>query len=361
MLNLGSTFIANVNVSEPDDLFLPDLCGLQALFFVLVFGELLAIVLVLAHGVSPVSEFEHLALVSLITQLIALSSAAVLCVSRAPLCRLGDRAAALASYLLVLLTSVIDAELAWQLVGGGIITGSHGVFLGRILGITGIVGAMALRYFYVQHHWRRQTLAESRARIQALQSRIRPHFFFNCMNTIAALTRSSPARAEQAVEDMADLFRASLADAGSLAPLCEELALTRRYLNIERLRLDERLAIEWETDALPDDAQLPTLTVQPLMENAIYHGIEPLPQGGVIAVRGARQGDALTLSIENPVPAGGSGRGAGNRLAQDNVAERLAAHFGSRGRLDIEHGDGRYCVTLSFPYLGTLDGGGTAP
>ncbi|MBT8445517.1 MAG: histidine kinase [Gammaproteobacteria bacterium] len=355
---MRSTFIVNVTTRQPDDLFLPDLCGLQALFFVLVFGELLAIVLVLAHGASPISGFEHLALVSLLTQLIALSSAAALCVSRAPLCRLGDRAAALASYLLVLATSLVVAELAWQLVGGGVITGSHGAFLGRIVVITGIVGAMALRYFYVQHHWRRQTLAESRARIQALQSRIRPHFFFNCMNTIAALTRSSPARAEQAVEDMADLFRASIADAGGLAPLRQELALTHRYLNIERLRLGERLVIEWDTDALPDDAHLPTLTVQPLLENAIYHGVEPLEQGGVIAVSGARNGDELTLSIENPVPVGGAARSSGNRLAQDNVAERLAAHFGPRGRLEIDAGDGRYRVTLTFPYISTVTTGG---
>ena len=135
--------------------------------------------------------------------------------------------------------------------------------------------ALALRYFYVTHEWRRNVELQAQARVHALQARIRPHFLFNSMNTIAALTRSNPARAEEAVQDLADLFRANLSEKRNQIPLADEIDIARTYQRIEQLRLGDRLQVEWEVDALPRDALVPGLTLQPLLENAIYHGIEP--------------------------------------------------------------------------------------
>ena len=133
--------------------------------------------------------------------------------------------------------------------------------------------------FYIQHQWRKNIESEADARVQALQSRIRPHFLFNCMNTIASLTRKDPKLAEEATEDLADLFRVSLQEAKRMSTVAEEISLCKRYLRIESHRFGDRLKTVWETDNLPEHAQLPNLTLQPILENAIYHGIEPLTEG----------------------------------------------------------------------------------
>ena len=172
------------------------------------------------------------------------------------------------------------------------------------------------------------------------------------MNTIAALARTQPAVAEQVTEDLADLFRASLGDAGAPATLARELELCREYVRIESVRLGERLEADWQLDGLPVDALLPPLTLQPLVENAVYHGIEPRAEGGVVRLSGVRDGDWLRLTLENPVEAGRQVglRPDGNHIAQANVRERLAAFFGPGARMDVETGTGSYRVTLRFPY-----------
>ncbi|MCC6202019.1 MAG: histidine kinase [Gammaproteobacteria bacterium] len=334
------------------ELFLPELCGLRPAFLVILFAQLLAIMLALAPAGEPRSRFETFGFISLYTQLIALLIAATLCLARGWLARLPEPIAVGTSYLLTLLATAVVAELAWWTLGArpGPIRSGHGAFLLRTLGISVIVNALALRYFYVQHHWRRQIEAESRARLQALQSRIRPHFFFNCMNTIASLTRTSPVLAERAVEDLAELFRASLADGTRLVSVAEELRLARHYLEIEALRLGDRLAVEWHIDELPQDARLPALTLQPLLENAIHYGIEPLTEGGTITVTGIRRQERLSIVIANPLGLARPKR-AGSRMAQDNVRERLAAHFGPDGTLTISQTETSYTVQLNFPCL----------
>ncbi len=349
----GSCRMAQLQSSTPDS-FLPDLCGVRALFAVVIIGELLAFVLTLAGAGVGREAFADLALISLYSQGIGLSAAGALCLARHPLSRLPEAAEAALSYLLVLCVVVVVCEVAWRVVNpvagaGAIVAIGHRDLLLRTLGISAIVAALVLRYFYVQHHWQQRTASEADARLQALQARIRPHFFFNCMNTIASLTRSNPARAERAVEDLAELFRASLSDARALVPLAQEIELARRYLGIETLRLGDRLRVSWNIDELPAAARLPLLTLQPLIENAIYHGIEPVAAGGEIRIDGRAQRDRLELSITNPcAPPAGSGR-AGNRIAQDNVRQRLYAHFGDTGRLLIETSAAVYRVTIAWP------------
>jgi two-component system sensor histidine kinase AlgZ len=195
--------------------------------------------------------------------------------------------------------------------------------------------------------------AEALSRIQALQARIRPHFLFNSMNTIAALTRSDPKRAEEAVEDLADLFRATLRDSHSPLRLKEELELTRIYQRIEALRLGERLEVRWDVAALPMRAFVPGLTVQPLLENAIYHGIEPLEHGGTVTVTGRVVDGHVELVVTNPValPTGAAAEPrTGNRLALDNIRQRLDLAYGGRGTLTVEQQPELYRVTVRFPY-----------
>jgi two-component system sensor histidine kinase AlgZ len=210
---------------------------------------------------------------------------------------------------------------------------------------------MLLRYFFVAHQWRLHVRAEARSRIHALQARIRPHFLFNSMNTIASLTRTSPKLAEEAVEDLADLFRVTLRDSDKLLHLKEELELSRMYQRIEGLRLGPRLQVKWDVAELPMRALVPSLIVQPLLENAIYHGIEPLDGGGTVEVRGLRENGDLVISVSNPVRADGRRTARdGNHLAMENIRQRLRLAYGERGRGEVEETPGRYTVTLRFPH-----------
>jgi two-component system sensor histidine kinase AlgZ len=186
--------------------------------------------------------------------------------------------------------------------------------------------------------------------VHALQARIRPHFLFNSMNTIAALTRSNPSRAEQAVQDLADLFRASLSDKRDVITLAEELDVARTYQRMEQLRLGERLQVQWNTDALPTSALVPGLMLQPLLENAIYHGIEPRAEGGTVTITGEVSGDLVTLVVRNPLdPA--PGLREGNRLALANIRERLSLMYGERALMKSGRFDDEYIVTLRFPLI----------
>ena len=340
--------------TSPGSLFLPDFCAIGTLFSVVVVGELLVFVLVLA---APTTDLlGQLAMTSLFVQWVALVSAGLLCAGRRLLQRLGDVGAGVAAWTLVLLVTGLLGEAAWQLVelpgfGNTGLRDTRLPFHLHNLGISAVVSAVALRYYFVQHQWKARVESEARARFQALQSRIRPHFLFNSMNTIASLTRTQPELAEQVVEDLADLFRASLGDAAVPATLERELEICREYLRIEAQRLGPRLGTEWALDALPMDALLPPLSLQPLLENAVYHGIEPAVAGGVLHVGGHFDGTLLHLWVENPLLAGGRGsERAGNHMALDNVRERLGAFFGTGSQVDVRPGSDRYRVEVCFPY-----------
>jgi two-component system sensor histidine kinase AlgZ len=337
------------------NLFLPSFCDVRLVFAVVVIAELFAFILALVSPGILDDPWGDLGLISLFMQWIALTSAAVLCMSRPLLSRLNNVAAAVASYLMVLLVTGVLSELAFRLMAGSSALPSfsntdHAVFILRNLTISTVVAAVVLRYLYVRFQWRQQIQAEARARIQALQARIRPHFLFNSMNTIAALIRSEPAMAEAAIEDLADLFRAALNNSHERGTLDDELLLARRYLHIEKLRLGERLSVEWNMDGVPMDTSLPPLILQPLLENAIYHGIEPLAAGGTIEVSGRKSNGLLEIGIVNPVPEEDSKhRPAGNRMAQENIRQRLQIAFGNRAELLSDEHDGHYRVTLRFP------------
>ena len=331
--------------------FLPNFCEVRMVFAVVVIAELLALILTLARPGVLDDLWGGLAMTSMFMQWIALTSAAVLCMGRPLLSRLGNTAAAIASYLLVLVVTGLVSELAFILLTRNamaldVTVGDHAVFLLRSLTISMVIAAIVLRYLYVQFQWREQLKTEASARVQALQARIRPHFLFNSLNTIASLTRSDPELAERAIEDLSDLFRASLDTAHDESTLGDELTVARRYLNIESLRLGDRLSVAWDLDELSLETRVPPLILQPLLENAIYHGIEPLPQGGIIHVAGNNRDGNLEIVISNPV-AGASRRTSGTRIAQENIRQRLQIAFGAQADLLTSQAEG--CLLYTSP------------
>jgi two-component system sensor histidine kinase AlgZ len=210
-----------------------------------------------------------------------------------------------------------------------------------------LLAAGLLAYFKLRA--RALSPAITEARLQALQARIRPHFLFNSLNAVLSLVRSDPRRAEHALENMADLFRALMSDARQLASLQDEVALTRAYLELEQLRLGDRLQVAWHIGKMPADALIPPLVIQPLVENAVYHGIEPLTAGGEISLNIYRSGDKVHIVVRNPVVAT-AGRHKGNRIALDNIRERLLLHFDLDAQIKLEPLGTVYQVNIVLPY-----------
>ena len=203
----------------------------------------------------------------------------------------------------------------------------------------------------VWRHLSRQShspaLAE--ARLMALTARIRPHFLFNSLNGILGIIRSDPRRAEKALEELAELFRALMQDPRELVPLSAEIALCRQYIELERLRLGERVRVSWDIEQCPPDALMPPLMLQPLLENAIYHGIEPAAEPGVIEIKLLHSGSTIVIVMSNPND-NSPARSAGNQMALANIRERLMLFYKQAAHLDAEVRDGRYTVRIVLPY-----------
>ncbi|MGB2679876.1 MAG: histidine kinase [Candidatus Competibacter sp.] len=333
--------------------FLPDFCTNRIAFTVVLMAELFALVLTL-HDIGNPSEFwNQLALISLFIQWVTLSVALVLCAFKGLINQLGSTVAALFVLGLTLLITFLFSVTGWWLLelSANLSTNSLPPWslLVRNLTISGIVTLIALRYFYVQHQWQRNVEAEARARLQALQARIHPHFLFNTLNTIASLIHGRPQQAEQAVLDLADMLRSALAYQERIT-LEAELELTRRYLALESLRLGDRLRVDWQlADDLPLDLPMPALLLQPLAENAIHHGIQRLTEGGTLTIRIERQPRALRITITNPRSADGATKRSGHGIAQHNIRQRLQLAYDMPNPLDITETPDYYQIAFSIP------------
>lgn len=331
--------------------FLPDFCAIRMVFAIVVNAELLAIVLTLASDQGMEQFWLSLSMRSLYVQWIALFSTGLLCFFKRRLQSLAHTAAGIVAWLMVLLVTLGVALVAYQLADGEY----HDAGLQRILPdllIAAIVTALVLRYLYDQYQIKRSELAESELRVQALQARIRPHFLFNSMNTIASLTRADPVLAEQVVEDLSDLFRATLGDSSRLSTIKQELELASGYLRIEQQRLGDRMTVIWDVDDLPEEVPIPALLLQPLVENAVYHGIEPALESGAIRVIGRYKNNRINLSVRNTMPKDNQRTGReGSQMALDNINRRLIAVFGEQAGLTVTHVDTDYQVRIYFPYF----------
>jgi two-component system sensor histidine kinase AlgZ len=337
---------------------LPDFCAAQAVLAVALIVELTAVVLTLARTGPTTQLWTDLARTSLFLLWIGFGCAALLCVLRP---RLGHLALPLASgialaAMVAVVALVTEASLwlthgAWFGAQRSALSAPGEVWRFRIgnLAIGIVVASLALRYFHVSGEWRRNVELQARARVHALQARIRPHFLFNSMNTIAALTRSNPGQAEEAVQDLADLFRATLNDQRAHITLAEELEVARTYQRIEQLRLGERLQVLWEVADLPPAAQVPSLLIQPLLENAILHGIEPRAAGGVVSVSGVLDGDIIGITVRNPLPEASEPAREGHRLALANIRERMDLMYPGRALVEAGRQGDEFVVRLRFP------------
>lgn len=331
---------------------IPDLCQVQAILWLILFSEALVVVLLML--VTPDFDFswQRFATMSFYVQWVVLVTAACLCRVRLHVRQLSLRQLLMLSFGLILLVNGIVSLVTLLIMDTPLRPGIDWVWLLRNEVIAAIVGGVLLNFFYAQMQWRLQARSEMQARVQALQSRIRPHFLFNSMNIIASLIHEDPDKAEQAVEDLSELFRASLKEAGLQVPMAQEIALCEKYLNIESLRLGERLRVHWQRGVLPDNAPIPLLTLQPLLENAIYHGIAPAAQGGDIYIRLAYEAGWVKIQVDNTLPAEqkGARHEKGNKMALENIRYRLQALFGESVRMQ-QFSDGQlFSMCIEYPW-----------
>lgn len=320
---------------------LPDFRNLGVIARVLVAVNALALVGALFAAPDLAQAIDRFPQIAALVEPLLLACLVVLFVLSPLLARLPYGAGCAAVMALVLLVTVMLHA------GVTAILSEPPAELGRMLVLATLIGAGLLGYFRLLARAYSPALAE--ARLQALQARIRPHFLFNSLNAVLALIRRDPKRAERSLEDLADLFRTLMSDARQFVRLEDEIALLERYAEIEQLRLGERLRLTWELDTAPSDALLPPLVLQPLLENAVYHGVEPGTGAGEVLVRIERRGDRVLARIENPYVEEQQHR-AGNRMALENIRERLALFFDAEARIETRISDDRYRVEIEIPY-----------
>ncbi|MEJ8567269.1 sensor histidine kinase [Elongatibacter sediminis] len=333
----------------------PSFCGWRLLLAVMGITELA--VLLVGFGKPGIPGLAWLGLASLYAQWLSLFCASGLCVTSGWIARLSPRGAWIGIWLLTVLLAVAFSHAAWRaavILDLDLSLKDPGEFILETGCAVGLMALAFFRYLLMRARWRAELLAQSEARVQALQARIQPHFLFNSLNTIASLIPVDPENAETAIEDLADIFRGSMRRADEPIPLEQELQLARQYLDMERRRLGERLDVDWRVEELPGDASVLPLILQPLLENAVGHGIQPRPQGGRLTVYGRAEGDQVVVTIANPVAPPESHRG-GHGIALDNISERLKLAFGSRASLVTYNNDEQFYVVLSLPYVKHTD------
>jgi two-component system sensor histidine kinase AlgZ len=280
--------------------------------------------------------------------------------------------------LAVMSAAALPATLAWLVVACALKTvleglpslaqRAFGVILGAAVGLFGC-GLVAMTGFALQPPWvasaatgallaaalvqalvlraKARTPADTAARLSQLQARIRPHFLFNTLNSAIALVREDPGRAEAILEDLSDLFRHALMEPGEAVSLAAEIELARRYIEIEQVRFGERLQVEWSIDPAAGAARVPPLVLQPLVENAVKHGVEPSESGAQVKISTQRRGSTVVVKVTNTVPAGQGARGHG--VAQANVGERLALLHDVQCQFRAILKDGVYQVRIEVP------------
>jgi two-component system sensor histidine kinase AlgZ len=325
---------------------LPNFRNLGVVLRTVVIVNGLALFVALTQSASLPDLWQRIIDGSAFLQPVLLACLLVLYALNAPLARLTYRQGIGSVMLVVAFISWAIAQLGGELFAS---PDEYGAFhLWQLIVLSMSVAALALAYFRLRAHSLSPALAD--ARLQALQARIRPHFLFNSINAVLGIVRSDPKRAEGALEDMADLFRMAMADNRELVTLTREVELSRQYLALEQLRLGERLKINWQIQDMPQDALIPPLMLQPLLENAVYHGIEPMHEGGEIIVKIYRNGKQMHLDVYNPYQPK-TKRYSGNKIALANIRERLALQFDVEASYHVDTGEDYYRVHILIPYV----------
>ena len=341
-----------MSIPRHAEVTLPDFCNLGVTLRVLLLSNALLAFFALAK--SRPLDVDALTLnflgAAAFVEPVLIASLALLCPLRGPLRRAGYQSGVLCIVALELMLTA----------GFRMLIGGRGATFDWPLAmhdwIVAVICTMLILYYFNLRE-RAFSPALSEARLQALQARIRPHFLFNSLTAVLSLIRTEPRRAETALEDLADLFRVLLRERRNLVPLAEEVDLCRRYLAIETLRLGDRLNVEWQVDDAAANAAIPPLILQPLVENAVHHGIEPSALPGTVRIAINRRGKQLEIVIVNPRvdgntrPVGYDGvERVGNHMAVENVRERLALNFDVEARLETSAELGQYRVRIVVPH-----------
>lgn len=344
----------HISKESGDVEWLPDFCQAENNFLLILVVELIAVVIALIGQPASMHWFIFLALVSLYLQWIALSSAALHCLLLKLVRPTHVVTVSLLSLGIVIMMTVIITAASWwlnqwlrfplftQLSIEWIITRHALVAL--------ILYGLALRYFYLHANNLLMLRQQGEARLKALQARIRPHFLFNSLNTIANLTHDDPQKAEESIVSLADLFRASLKSDVEVT-LEEEINLAQEYMALEDLRLGKRLQVCWQIEPESDlTIKIPALTLQPLLENAVYHGIEPQLEGGCITLKISVEEEWLRILISNPLPVSSDNSHTnGNRMAVNNIKERLHLAYHGLAKFKQSVENDLYTVVIDLP------------
>lgn len=328
---------------------LPDLCAPSSILLLVLVGMVVALVYALAAASAPKEFWLGFGLSLLFVEWVVLVSAALLCgLKRLPGRKTGGGMGWIVFLVIPGVSLAASLVVAWFLPLGSEAASTW--FVARNTLISLLASLALVRYLILQQRWRQQVAAEARARLDALQASIRPHFLFNALNTIASLVHDKPDKAEEATLDLSDLLRTGLRS-GATQSLAEELELVRGYLRLEALRLGKRLQVDWDLDPdLPLELELPALLIQPLVENAVVHGIARLPSGGQLSIRGERTSRGrLRFVIVNPLPEDSTRPAESNRMALDNIRQRLALAYEEGARLRTRREDGQFRVELIVP------------
>lgn len=328
---------------------LPNFCNLGVMLRLLVLVNLLCVAAAIVKIQTPRDFVVQYLTLSVVVQPALILSMLMLCGVRRWIARLSY-----AQELVVVLGAEAAIGVVSFLIMGSVLPGTSQLPLWQFVFFYAFVTAAVLFYFDMRSRALSPALTE--ARLQALQSRIRPHFLFNSMNAALSLIRSEPKRAERVLENMAELFRGLMNENRHLVRLDEEVNLCLNYLEIEQIRLGERLRVTWKIEAMPANALVPPLILQPLIENAVYHGVEPLGEAGEISIEIAERGRELVITLINPIPSSqeysdSATHNQGNRMAISNIRERLQLHFDAEARLKTDTQDGLYRVTIVLPNL----------
>lgn len=309
----------------------------------LILVNLMGMAAAFVRVVDSAGIWQEMVSISLFLQPILLLSLILLCGLNKVIQRFGY----LQGVVSVLILEGLVAVVVHKVVLARMLEYSGGGHPGKTVLLTLMVTGLMLFYFNLRTRILSPALGE--ARLQALQARIRPHFLFNSLNAVLSLVRSDPKRAERALEDLADLYRVLMADNRDLVKLEDEVSLCWQYLELEQLRLGDRLQITWHIDKMPPDALIPPLVLQPLLENAVYHGIEPSSTPGEISINIYQSRDMVHIVLRNPYQKEGNHH-SGNKMALENIRERLALHFDAEATLKCEVSGNVYQVHIIIPY-----------
>lgn len=326
---------------------LPDCCNLGIALRILAPLNLGALALAFAQSVGIVDALNRFVDIVLLLEPIALASMVILCAIRKTVNGLRQPLQWLFAVGVPTALSLPIAAVLHKLVAGPGFAGSPVWWVAMRVLATAVLASVFLEALRLRARAFSPSISE--ARLQALQARIRPHFLFNSLNTVLGLMRGDPRRAERTLENLADLFRVFMRDTRELVPLDEEVETCQQYLAIEQLRLTGRLDVGWDLEEMPGDALLPSLLLQPLVENSVHHGIEPRTEPGRISIRISKPGERVRVEIVNPLASQAPVR-PGNQMALSNVRERLMLLYDMEAELrTIEVGD-EFHLFLEFPY-----------